>query len=69
MWHTLSLVAQFVVVLPQFGDQLRPLQLDLGVGGQVVGRRAFSDHGIGLDVQVPVDPENRKSMSTPTPTS
>lgn len=64
MWRTFSLVAQFVVVLPQFGDQLSPLQLDLRVGGQVVGRRVFSDHSIGLDVQVPVDPENRKSMST-----
>lgn len=47
-----------MVVLPQFGDQLRSLQLDLGVGGQVVGGGALSDHSVGLDVQIPVDPED-----------
>lgn len=47
-----------MVVLPQLGDELSSLELDLGVGGQVVGRRVLSDHNIGLDVQVPVDPGN-----------
>lgn len=57
---TFSLVAQFVVVLSKFGDQLSSLQLDLRVGGQVVGRGALSDHSIGLNVQIPVDTENNK---------
>lgn len=47
-----------MVVLPQLGDELSSLELDLGVGGQEVGRRVLSDHNIGLDVQVPVDPVN-----------
>lgn len=55
---TFSLVAQFMVVLPQLGDELSSLQLNLGVGGQVVGGRALSDHSIGLNVQIPVDAEN-----------
>lgn len=59
MWHTFPLVAQLVVVLPQLGDQLRSLELDLGVGGQVVaGGGLLPDHGVGLHVQVPVNPEN-----------
>lgn len=59
VWHTFPLVAQLVVVLPQLGDQLRSLELDLGVGGQVVaGGGLLSDHGVGLHVQVPVNPEN-----------
>lgn len=56
---TFPLVTQFVVVLPQFGDKLSSLQLYLRVGGQVLRRRLFSDHSIGLDVQIPVDPENK----------
>lgn len=48
-----------MVVLPQFGDQLSSLQLDLRVGGQVVGGRMLSDHSIGLDIQIPVDTENK----------
>lgn len=55
-------MTQLVVVLPQFGDQLCSLQLDLGVGGQVIGGGSLSDHGIRLDVQIPVDPE---TTSTP----
>lgn len=58
---TFSLVAQFMVVLPKFGDQLSSLQLDLRVGRQVVGGGALSDHSIGLDVQIPVDTENNNN--------
>lgn len=62
---TFSLVTQLVVVLPQFGDQLSSLQLDLRVGGQVVGWGALSDHSVRLNVQVPVDPKNNiKSIKT-----
>lgn len=61
---TFPLVTQFVVVLPQFGDKLSSLQLYLRVGGQVLRRRLFSDHSIGLDVQIPVDPENKNSLFT-----
>lgn len=49
-----------MVVLPQFGDELSSLELNLWVGGQEVGRRLLSDHNIGLDVQIPVDPEDRR---------
>jgi len=56
MTPTFPLVAQLMVVLPQFGDQLRSLHLDLWVGGQVTGRGTLSDHSIGLDVQIPIDP-------------
>lgn len=51
-----------MVVLPQFGDELSSLQLYLRVGGQVVGGRALSDHSIGLDVQIPVDTENKGGL-------
>lgn len=61
---TFPLVTQFVVVLPQFGDKLSSLQLYLRVGGQVLRRRLFSDHSIGLDVQIPVDPENKNLFFT-----
>lgn len=59
-----------MVVLPKFGDQLSSLQLYLRVGGQVVGRRVLSDHGIGLDVQIPVDTENKGCLfeCSPSPT-
>lgn len=62
---TFSLVTQFVVVLPQFGDQLSSLQLDLRVGGQVVSGRALSDDSVGLDVQIPVDPGNKTDFIFP----
>lgn len=52
---TFSLVAQLMIVLPQLGDQLGALQLDLRVGGQVVGRERLLDHGVSLHIQVPVD--------------
>lgn len=55
---TFSLVTQLMVMLPQFGDQLSPLQLDLWVGGQVVSGRMLLNHSVGLDVQVPVDTED-----------
>lgn len=57
--RTFSLVAELVVVLPQLGDQLGALQLDLRVGGQVVGRGRLLDHGVSLHVQVPVDAGRR----------
>lgn len=60
---TFSLVAQLKVVLPQLGDQLRSLQLYLWVWGQVVGGRALPDHCVSLDIQVPVDTENRSVWS------
>lgn len=56
--RTFSLVTQLVVMLPQFGDQLSTLQLDLWVGGQVVSGRMLLNHSVGLDVQVPVDTED-----------
>lgn len=56
--RTFPLMAQLVVVLPQLGDELRSLQLNLGVGGQVVGGGLLSDHSISLHIQVPVDPAN-----------
>lgn len=52
---TFSLVAELVIVLPQLGDQLGTLQLDLRVGGQVVGRGSLLDHGVSLHIQVPID--------------
>lgn len=52
-------MAELVVVLPQLGDQLGALQLDLGVGGQVASGRALLDHSVGLHVQVPVDAGGR----------
>lgn len=52
-----------MVVLPQFGDQLRSLQLYLRVGGQMVGGKALSDHSISLDVQIPVDTENKGGVN------
>lgn len=57
--RTFSLVTQLVVMLPQFGDQLSPLQLNFWVGGQVVSGRMLLNHSVGLDVQVPVDTEGR----------
>lgn len=61
--HTFSLKTQLMVVLPQFCDKLSSLELNLWVGGQVVGRRLLSDHHIGLDVQIPVDPEDRRDSN------
>lgn len=61
---TFSLVTQLVVMLPQFGDQLSPLQLDLWVGGQVVSGRMLLNHSVGLDVQVPVDTEEGGLMQS-----
>lgn len=52
-----------MVVLPQFGDQLCPLQLYLRVGGQMVGGKALSDHSISLDIQIPVDSENKGGVN------
>lgn len=54
---TFSLVAQLVIVLPQLGDQLGALQLNLWVGRQVVGRRGFLYHCVSLHIQVPIDAE------------
>lgn len=48
-----------MVVLPQFCDELSSLELNLWVGGQVVAGGLLSDHNIGLDIQIPVDPEDR----------
>lgn len=67
MLCTFSLVAQLMVVLPQLGDELRPLQLDLRVGGQVIGRASLSDHSIGLNVQIPVDPEPKTTPRSVNP--
>lgn len=64
---TFSLVAQLMVVLPQLGDELRPLQLDLRVGGQVIGRGSLSDHSIGLNIQIPVDPEPKTTLGSVNP--
>lgn len=47
---TFSLVAQLMIVLPQLGDQLSTLQLNLWMGRQVVGRRGFLDHGVSLHI-------------------
>lgn len=44
-----------MIVLPQLGDQLGTLQLNLWVGGQVVGRWRLLDHSVSLHIQVPVD--------------
>lgn len=63
---TFSLVTQLVVMLPQFGDQLSPLQLNLWVGGQVVSGRMLLNHSVGLDVQVPVDTEDRGGSCRPS---
>lgn len=48
-----------MVMLPQFGDKLSSLELYLRVGGQVVGGGMLSDHSIGLNVQIPIDTENK----------
>lgn len=42
---------------------MRPLQLYLRVGGQVVSRGVLSDHSVGLDVQVPVHTEITTTLS------
>lgn len=52
---TFSLVAQFVIMLPQLGNQLGTLQLNLWVRRQVVGRQRFLYHGVSLHIQVPID--------------
>lgn len=53
-------MTQFVVVLPQFSDKLSSLQLNLRVGGQMVGWGVLSDYSIGLNIQIPVDTEIKK---------
>lgn len=62
--HTLTLRAQLVVVLPQFGGELRSLQLDLWVWREVVRWGSLSDHSVGLNVQVPVHSETQSPVQT-----
>ena len=59
---TFSLVTQLVVVLSQLRDELSSLQLDFRMGGQVIGGGVLSDHSVGLDVQIPVDPEDDNNV-------